>query len=109
MPPHYAPEHEHASVFQYTGVVRAYQNRPPYPVELYAMLRELVVDEPRVILELGCGLGEIARELATDVDHVDAVDPSEPMLALGQALPGGGHPNLRWHLSSAEEFGYPAT
>ena len=109
MPPHYAPEHDHASVFQYTGVVKAYQNRPPYPGELYAMLRELVVDEPRVILELGCGLGEIARELATDADLVDAVDPSEAMLALGRSLPGGDHPNLRWHHSSAEEFEYPAT
>ena len=109
MPPQYAPEREHAAVFRYTDVVTAYQNRPPYPVELYAILRELIVDEPRVVLELGCGLGEISRELATDVDHVDAVDLSEAMLALGQALPGGGHPNLRWHLSSAEKFEYPAT
>ena len=66
MPPQYAPEREHAAVFRYTDVVTAYQSRPPYPVELYTILRGLIVDEPRVILELGCGLGEISPGLATD-------------------------------------------
>lgn len=100
---------EHASVFSDRSVAEAYVHRPPYPDETYEVLRRLIVDEPRVLLELGCGLGEISRRLAPEVERVDAVDPSAAMLAKGRSLPGGDHPNLCWRHSSAEEFDYPAT
>ena len=106
------PKHlgqDYAAVFQDHSVATAYPHRPPYPPELYAKLRELIIDEPRNILELGCGPGEISRTLAPDVERVDAVDPSEAMIAVGRGLPNGDHPNVRWHNGSAEEFSYDAT
>ena len=97
---------EYAAVFQDQSVAEAYVHRAPYPPELYAKLRELIIDEPRTVLELGCGIGEISRTLAPEVERVDAVDPSEAMIEVGRGLPNGDHPNLSWHVSSAEEFSY---
>ena len=45
----------------------------------------------------------MARNLATRVDRVDAVDISTEMIAAGKALPGGDLPNLRWILGTAED------
>jgi SAM-dependent methyltransferase len=88
------------------SVVDAYPARPPYPPELFTILLGLIRDELPSILDLGCGTGDIARNLAPHVAYVDAVDPSGPMIARGQALPGGRHPNIRWIVSRAEEFAY---
>ena len=100
---------EYAAAFQDQSVATAYVHRAPYSLEVYAKLRELIVDEPRNVLELGCGPGEISRTLAPEVDRVDAVDPSEAMIEVGRGLSNGDHPDLNWHISSAEEFSYDAT
>lgn len=105
-PKHLGPEY--AAVFKGRSVADAYVHRPPYPDEAFELLHKLMFDQPRYVLELGCGTGEVARRLAPDVDRVDAVDPSAAMLAIGKGLPGGGHPNLNWVRSSAEDFDYPA-
>lgn len=105
-PKHLGPEY--AAVFKDRTVADAYVHRPPYPDEAFELLQNLIVDKPRFVLELGCGPGEIARRLAPDVDRVDAVDPSEAMIAIGKGLPGGGHSNLNWIHSSAEDFDYRA-
>jgi SAM-dependent methyltransferase len=84
-------------------VVAAYRHRPPYPAEVFAILCELIVDEPRSVLDAGTGTGELARGLAPLVARVDAVDPSPGMIALGRSLPGGDHPNLRWIEGYAED------
>ena len=59
---------------------QSYRSRPPYPDEVYAILEGLIVDTPRIVLERGCGLGEIARQIAAQVERVDAGDPSQAML-----------------------------
>ena len=87
-------------------VVSAYRFRPPYPEEVYTILAGLLGDAPRIVLELGCGLGEIARRLAPQMDRVDAVDPSLAMLALARSLPGGERRNIQWYCCTAEEFTY---
>lgn len=89
-------------VFGHRGVAVAYQHRPPYPQEVYDLLERLVVDEPRHVLDLGAGEGALARELATRVDRVDAVDISAAMIEAGRDRPGGRHPNLNWVLGAAE-------
>lgn len=96
----------YAAQFGDPSVADAYPTRPPYPPELFTILLGLLGDETPNILDLGCGTGDIARGLAPYVAQVDAVDPSSSMLARGQALPGGQHPNLRWIRSSAEDFAY---
>ncbi len=100
-PTHLGPEY--AAQFADPSVASAYRHRPPYPAAVFDILAELVVDEPRSVLDVGCGRGEIARPLVTHVDLVDAVDPSAAMIAHGRDLPGGGHPALTWIQATAEE------
>ncbi len=84
------------------SVVAAYTHRMPYPPELFALLLDLIRDTPRVVLDAGCGRGEIARGLVGQVDRVDAVDPSAAMLAAGRTLPAGDSPHLRWIMGPLE-------
>ena len=80
----------------------AYPHRPPYPDDAIRLLVDLLRDTPRAVLDAGCGTGDLARPLASDVERVDAVDPSAAMLAEGRKLPGGDHPHLRWQRATAE-------
>lgn len=61
------------------------------------------VSGPRVVLDAGCGTGKVARGLVGELDRVDAVDPSAEMLRIGQGLPGGDDPRLRWICAPIEE------
>jgi SAM-dependent methyltransferase len=89
---------EYASVFQDRSVVAAYRYRPAYPPETFAFLSNLIPANatPRKVLDAGCGTGFVARPLAPLVDHVDAVDISEAMIAMAQRLPGGERATIRW-------------
>jgi SAM-dependent methyltransferase len=89
--------------FQDPLVVEAYPSRPPYPSALIAHLSELIHDVPRRVLDVGCGTGDIARGLAPRVDHIDALDASEGMLAAGRVAEGGDAANLRWVLARVED------
>lgn len=100
-PAHLGPDY--AAQFSDPGVVAAYHLRPPYPPEAFDLLVGLVVDEPRAVLDIGCGTGAIARGLASRVASVDALDPSAGMLAKGRSLPGGDAPNLMWLHGYAED------
>jgi len=83
-------------------VARLYRHRPPYPAGIFATLQRLLV-EPRTVLDAGAGTGALARELVRSVARVDAVDPSEAMIAEGRRLPHGDDPRLRWILGRAED------
>ena len=98
---------EYGAQFGDASIARAYPARPAYPPELFDLLRQLVRDTPSVVLDLGCGTGDICRRLAPLVDHIDAIDPSRAMITLGQELPGGQYPHIQWTVSSAEDFSYP--
>jgi ubiquinone/menaquinone biosynthesis C-methylase UbiE len=99
-PSHLGPEY--AAQFEDESVVASYAQRAPYPPEVFGLLLDLVQAEPRNVVDLGCGRGEIARALAPHVGRVDAIDPSAAMLTAGKSLPGGTHPNLNWILGKAE-------
>lgn len=99
-PAHLGPAY--AAQFSDMSVVEAYHLRPPYPSEASEVLGRLVVDQPRAVLDVGCGTGELARPLARLVSRVDALDPSAGMLAKGSLLFGGDASNLRWIHGSAE-------
>jgi len=98
---------EYAAVFKDPSVVVAYAARPPYPEEAIRTLASLIVDEPRAVLDVGCGPGELARRLTATaqppLERVDAVDFSAEMLALGRRLPGGDDPRIRWMHSAVED------
>ena len=92
----------HAGRFQDQSVVDRYHLRPTYPPETFTILNELIVDEPRVVLDVGCGTGNVARPLAEYVERIDAVDLSLPMLERARTLPGGDSPKIRWWHGRAE-------
>jgi ubiquinone/menaquinone biosynthesis C-methylase UbiE len=89
--------------FQDQSVVDRYHLRSTYPPETFTILNELIVDEPRVVLDVGCGTGNVARPLAEYVDRIDAVDLSLPMLERANTLPGGDSPKIRWRHGRTED------
>jgi ubiquinone/menaquinone biosynthesis C-methylase UbiE len=94
---------EYASQFRDPSVAAAYHHRPPYPETLFPLLADLVVGNPRTVLDVGCGTGYVTRPLVSHVDRVDAVDISAPMLAVAGRMPDGNHPNIRWIHGLVEE------
>lgn len=93
----------YAEAFKDQHVVEAYRYRPPYPQQVFAILAALVVDEPRTVLDVGSGSGDIARPLVELVERVDAVDFSQNMIERGKHLPNGNHPQLHWIYGKVEE------
>ena len=99
--------HEHhftyAEAFKDQSVVDAYHLRPPYPPEVFTILASLMIDDPRAVLDLGCGSGDIARHLVDVAERVDAVDFSQIMIEKGKQLSNGNHPRLHWIYGRVEE------
>jgi len=87
---------KYSEQFKDRSIVDVYGYRPSYPDEAINALLMLITDEPRTILDVGCGTGDLARRLANAVERVDAVDFSRTMLDKGRTLPGGDHPHLNW-------------
>ncbi len=48
-----------AETFKDSHVVDAYRYRPAYPDEIFDILAGLIVDEPRAVLDVGAGSGDI--------------------------------------------------
>jgi len=93
----------HAEAFKDQQVVDAYRYRPPYPQEVFTILASLVIDEPKAVLDVGSGSGDIARPLVELVERVDAVDFSRSMIEKGKQLLNGNHPRLHWIYGKVEE------
>jgi SAM-dependent methyltransferase len=92
-----------AAEFDHPDVVSSYRSRPQYPDQTFEILTSLITDEPRVVLDIGCGTGFLARPLAPRVDRLDAIDMSPTMIEEGKRLPGGDNPRLRWTVGRAED------
>ena len=92
-----------AEVFEDPEVVACYHHRPPYPEELIRLLGSLVDPAAQRVLEIGCGLGEVARRLAPFVSEATAADPSQAMLDAARLLPGAER--VRWVHRATEELG----
>jgi len=93
----------YAETFRDQRVVDLYRYRPPYPAEVFDILAALIADEPRSVLDVGAGSGDIARHLVDFVERVDAVDFSLSMIEHGKLLPNGDHPRLHWIYGKVEE------
>src|SRR6266545_4408361 len=93
----------YARQFADASVVESYQHRRPYPDEVIQILLGLLGNEPRRVLDIACGRGEIARRMVPHVDHVDAVDRSAGMIEAGKKLAEGNNPKLRWICAAVEE------
>lgn len=100
------PKHlglKYAQQFKDRSVVDAYHHRPPYPPQTFEILSDLITDEPRAVLDIGCGTGYIARNLIEFVERIDAVDFSQHAIDKGKTLSNGNRPNLNWICDSVEE------
>lgn len=92
-----------AASFEDASVAAAYRYRPPFPPQTFEILNRLIRDEPRRVLDAGCGTGALTRHLAGMVEQVDAVDVSRAMIEQGQQMPDGRRPNIRWIVGRVED------
>lgn len=92
-----------AAEFDHPEVVSNYRYRPEPPAQTFDILEGLIVEEPRIVLDIGCGTGFLARPFASRVDRLDAIDMSPTMVQEGKRLPGGNDPRLRWMVGRIED------
>jgi SAM-dependent methyltransferase len=92
---------ELGSSFADPEVVRNYRYRPPYPAEVFDVLERLLV-APRTVLDAGCGTGALTRGLARFAERIDAVDPSNEMIAEAKRLASSDR-RINWTVSRAED------
>lgn len=100
-PTHLGPEY--AAQFLDESVVTSYAARPPYPIGAIAVLRMLLGEGSREVLELGCGSGDLTVALAPYVQRIDALDPSPAMLRAARTR-ARAHEHVRFLPESAESF-----
>ena len=91
----------------YQGCAAHYlQGRPPYSGEFSTVLtRELGLDGHGTLVDVGCGPGVLAVELASLFDDVIGIDPDPDMLAEAErhAL-AHGRPGIDWRMAHAEDI-----
>jgi SAM-dependent methyltransferase len=91
----------------YRGCAEHYlQGRPPYSAELALVLtRELGLDGHGTLVDVGCGPGVLAVQLASLFDDVIGIEPDPDMLAEAErhAL-AHGHPGIDWRQARAEDI-----
>ncbi|MEM7244735.1 MAG: class I SAM-dependent methyltransferase [Acidobacteriota bacterium] len=90
--------------FAEVEVASAYRHRPPYAPEVVDVVLELLGPPPHRVLELGAGSGDFTTLLADRVDTVVAVEPSEPMRALGEQRTVAAPASVTWEGVSSEDF-----
>lgn len=95
---------QNLNYFASETVAARYHLRPTYPAETFDILRSLVPHTTSLLLDIGCGTGNIARNLTSNFSRIDAVDSSLSMLEQGQQLHNGDSPKIRWMHSLAEDF-----
>ncbi|MFN0094642.1 MAG: class I SAM-dependent methyltransferase [Dehalococcoidia bacterium] len=92
----------HARRWQDPAAAADYRHRDGYLAEAFDLLRQFASVERPVVLDLGCGTGNLARGIAPWAARVDAVDLSAEMIAEGRRLSGGDAVNIRWQHAPAE-------
>jgi ubiquinone/menaquinone biosynthesis C-methylase UbiE len=97
------------SASAFAGLAADYARfRPPYPEELLADLLGRVAGRRR-LLDLACGPGRIALQLASQFDEVWAIDSEKEMVDEGRSLAEQrGITNVTWSVGLAEELQAPA-
>src|SRR5579864_7865766 len=90
----------------YRTAARHYHARPPYSRELLAELSaRLGWDGAGRLLDVGCGPGVIALQLAAGFREVIGLDPEPAMLEeAARSTPPGSRAKLQWILGRAEEI-----
>ena len=95
----------------FVGTAAAYARyRPPYPAAMLAELLDLTEVAPGgALLDIACGPGRIALDLAAAFKTVWALDLEPEMVEVGkQAAARRGVSNVRWFVGRAEGLEAPA-
>jgi SAM-dependent methyltransferase len=95
----------------FAGTAEAYARfRPAYPQALLgALVAAAAPTAPTALLDLACGPGRIALDLAPTFERVFAVDLEPEMVAVGsQEAARRGIGNVAWSVAAAEAFDAPA-
>jgi SAM-dependent methyltransferase len=90
----------------FSGTAEAYlRHRPPYPTSLLEdLLARAGAREDGVAVDLACGPGRIALDLAPRLGRVVAIDLEPEMIAVGRAEAARrGLGNIDWRVGRAEE------
>jgi SAM-dependent methyltransferase len=91
----------------YRGCAEHYlRGRPPYSDELGAVLtRDLGLDGRGTLVDVGCGPGVLAVQLASLFDDVIGIDPDPDMLTEAERHARTyGHPTIEWRAGYAEDI-----
>lgn len=89
------------------SIAESYAKKPIENVPAYE--RKLVITKARLrpehrVLDIGCGTGSLALELAPHVAHVDAVDVSSAMVGIARGKADkAGTENVTFHVGTLEE------
>lgn len=94
----------------FTQVADVYQQfRPGYPGALYETLAQLVPPVPEsCVLDVGCGTGNVTRELSKIYNSVYGVDPSEGMLEQARRVPVESINPISWTEGFSESLPFEA-
>jgi SAM-dependent methyltransferase len=95
----------------FAGTAEAYARfRPAYPPALLdALVTAAAPASPSALLDLACGPGRIALDLAPAFDRVCAVDLEPEMVVVGaREAARRGIGNVGWSVAAAEAFDAPA-
>lgn len=82
------------------------QYRPGYPREMFEdLVRRYDLASSTRVLDLGCGPGKVALDLAPYVGEIVAMDPNEGMLSEGRRLTDErGIENIAWTVGSSDDL-----
>jgi len=92
------------NAFDDADVARCYAHRPPYAPALFDRLLALVSRRDQLV-DLGCGPGKVAGELAPHFARTLALDPSAAMIAEARRLHSAQ--GISWLHASAEDAPLP--
>jgi trans-aconitate methyltransferase len=88
-----------------TAAAHYLRGRPPYSAQLLDVMRaELGLDGTGTLIDVGCGPGVLAVQLAPLFDTVIGIDPEPAMLAEASRHAAAHHVNVVWIEARAEDL-----
>ncbi len=99
--------HPSANIERFSSVARCYDAyRPEPPVALLDLLTRLSgAEQPKLVVDIGCGTGLSSRVWATRAEEVVGIDPNAHMLEQARARPAAGPAKIRYQQGLSSQTG----
>lgn len=84
------------------------QTRPDYTPKVYQTILDHHVStggQLDMLLDVGCGPGNVTRALAPKFEKAIGIDPGEGMIATARTLGPSSQSNIKYEISTCEELG----